>query len=42
VKSKDYSERDKKERAYDVLVTEVITVDKDANRDAAVLFLQHF
>jgi hypothetical protein len=35
VKSKEYSDRVKKEQAYDVLVTRVKTVDKDANRDTA-------
>jgi hypothetical protein len=42
VKSKDYSDRVKKEQAYDVLVTKVETVDKDENRDTVVLVLQYF
>jgi hypothetical protein len=36
VKPKDYSDRVKEECAYDVLVTEVKTVNKDTNRDAVV------
>jgi hypothetical protein len=34
VKSEDYSDRVKKEQAYDVLIRKVN--DKDANRDTAV------
>jgi putative effector of murein hydrolase LrgA (UPF0299 family) len=36
VKSNKYSDRVRKEYAYDVLVTEVKTVDKDINRDTVV------
>jgi hypothetical protein len=36
VKSKYYSDRVKKEYAYDVFVTEVETVDNDINGDANV------
>jgi hypothetical protein len=36
VKSKDYSDRAKKKRPYDAMVTELKTVVKDTNRDTDV------
>jgi hypothetical protein len=36
VKSKDYSDRVKREQACGVLATKVKTVDKNANRDTVV------